>query len=71
MLAAVDLDDEAPFKADKIDNEVLKGDLPTKLEARQSTVTQQAPHRRFGVRGFVTHLFCETADTLGGRPVVW
>jgi hypothetical protein len=71
MLTAIDFDDEALFEASEVENEVLKGDLATKLEKRKAPVAEQAPHGGFGVGGFAAHLLGEVADALGGRPMVW
>jgi hypothetical protein len=71
VLTTIDFDDDAPFETDKIENKALKGDLPTKFEKRKSSMTEQAPHGRFGIRRFATHLLCEIADALGGRTMVW
>jgi len=38
MLTTIDFDDEAPFEANKVEYEALKGDLPTKFEGRQSAI---------------------------------
>ena len=39
VLTAIDFNDQVMFKANEIKNEVLKGDLPAKLEASESSVT--------------------------------
>ena len=36
MLTTIDFDDEVLLEAHKVENEVLKGDLPAKLEERES-----------------------------------
>ena len=71
MLTTIDLDDHAFFKANKVENKALKGDLPTKLEEREPSVAEQAPHGGFSVGRLAAHLLCETADPLGGRSMVW
>jgi len=71
MLATIDLDDELLFEAHEVENEVLKGDLPAKLEDRQPPAAEQSPHGRFRVCRLAAQLFCETADAVGGRPMVW
>ena len=71
MLTTIDFDDEVLFEAHEVENEVLKGDLPAKLEERQSSAAEQAPHGYFSVGRLATQLFCETADALGRGPMVW
>jgi hypothetical protein len=71
VLATVNFDDEALFEANKVENEVLEGDLPTKFETRQSPITKQSPHRQFRIGGLVAHLPGEDADAFGDRPMVW
>ena len=70
MLTSIDLDDQARFKANEVDNKVLEGNLSAKLELRESPIAQQTPHRLLGVSGFAAHVLCEVADALGGRPMV-
>jgi hypothetical protein len=71
MLATIDFDDELLFEAHEIENEVLKGDLPPKLEEREPSTAEQSPHGSFRVGRLATQLFCKTADALGGGPMVW
>ena len=68
MLATVDLDDDPLFKANEIENKVLKWDLPAKFEEREPSIAQQSPHGCFSVGRLAAHLLCEIADALGGRP---
>ena len=71
MLTTIDFDDEVLFEAHEVENEILKGDLAAKLEERQPAATEQPPHGRFRVGRLAAQLFCEAADALGGRPMVW
>jgi len=71
VLTAIDLDNHALFEANEIENKVLKGDLATEFEECKPPVAKQAPHSGFSVGWFAAHLFCESADALGGRPMVW
>jgi hypothetical protein len=71
MLTTIDFDDELPFEAHEIENEVLKGDLSPKLEEREPSTAEQPPHGGFGVGRLTAQLFCETADALGGWTMVW
>jgi len=71
MLTTVDLDDEALFKTNKIENEALKRHLPAKFETRQSPIAEQSPNGGLGIGRLAAHLLCEAADALGGRPMVW
>jgi hypothetical protein len=43
MLPAIDLDDEPPFKADKIQNVGPERHLSTKLDATEAAVAKQEP----------------------------
>src|SRR4029077_5885152 len=70
VLAAVDFDDDPLFEANEIKNKVLKGDLATKLEKRKAPVAKQSPHGGLGVGRLATHLFCKTANALGGWSMV-
>jgi hypothetical protein len=45
--------------------------LATKLEHRKPPIPEQAPHGCFSVGWCAAHLFCEIAESLGSRPVVW
>jgi len=47
VLAAVNLDHEATFKADKIQDVVSEWKLATKPDPGEPAVTQEMPHRRF------------------------
>jgi hypothetical protein len=71
MLTTVDFDDETLFKANKVENQVLKGGLPAKFEELEPAATEQSPHGGFRVSRFPAHSLREVADTLGGRPMVW
>jgi hypothetical protein len=71
VLTAIDLNDEALFKANEIENEAMKWDLPAKFEERESPIAKQSPHGRFRVGRFAAHLSCKTADALRSRPMVW
>ena len=71
MLTTIDFDDEVLFEAHEVENEVLKWDLSAKLEERQSSAAEQSPHRDFSVGRLAAQLFCEPADALGRRPMVW
>jgi hypothetical protein len=70
MLTTVDFHDESFFKADEVENQVLKGRLSAKFEELESTVAEQSPHGSFCVGRFPAHLLCEVADALCGRPMV-
>jgi hypothetical protein len=70
MLTTIDFDDEVLFEAHEVENEVLKWHLPPKLEEREPSAAEQSPHGRFSVGGLATHLLCEMADALGGRPMM-
>ena len=71
VLTAIDLDDDALFKANEVKNKVLKGDLPAKFEELKPSVAKQSPHGCFSVGRLAAHLLCETADAFGGWPMVW
>jgi len=49
MLAAIDLNDDVPFEANKIKNKLAKRNLSSKLESDKPTTAQQTPHRSFSV----------------------
>ena len=70
VLTAIDLDDDALFKANEVENEVLKRDLAAKFEKRKPSIPEQTPHGCFGVCRFATHLLCKISDAIGGRPMV-
>src|ERR1700694_5307186 len=55
VLTAIDLDDDALFKANEVENEVLKRDLAAKFEKRKPSIPEQTPHGCFGVCRFATH----------------
>jgi hypothetical protein len=71
MLTTIDLDDELLFETHEVENEILKGDLPAELEAREPPAAKQSLHGRFGLGRFAAQLFCETAYALCGGPMVW
>jgi hypothetical protein len=71
MLTAVDFDDHALFKANKVENKVLKRDLPTKFEAREPPIAEQTPHGGLSVGRFTADFLWEIADAFGGWPMVW
>jgi hypothetical protein len=71
MLTAVDFDDHALFKANKVENKALKRDLPTKFEARELPIAEQTPHGGLRVGRFTADFLCEIADAFGGWPMVW
>jgi hypothetical protein len=71
VLTTIDFDDDAPFKANEVENKALKGDLPTKFEKHETPIAEQSPHGSFSVGRLAAHLLCEIADALGGRPMVW
>ncbi len=71
MLAAVDLDDELFLEANEVENQVPERNLSAKLVSLKTPIAEQSPHPGFGVSRFSTHLLCECADTLGGRPMMW
>ena len=70
MLATIYLDDKALFKADEVENEILKWDLATKLELREPSIAQQSPHTSFSFGGLPTHLLREIADALGDWSMI-
>lgn len=70
MLAPVYFDDDFPIETDEIDDEILDGNLSTKFETDKTPVSQQAPHRRFGIGRASTHRFRKIAITLGNWPML-
>jgi hypothetical protein len=50
VLAAVDFDNDAWLKANKIQNVTSEWDLPPKLKTREAPVPEQPPHRDFRIR---------------------
>jgi len=71
MLTAVYFDDDAFLETHKIENVVLKGDLPSKFVFCEASIAEQTPHRQFGVGGLVAHFLRETAEALGDRSMAW
>ena len=71
VLTAIDFDDDALFEAHEVENESPKGDLPPKLDERESPVAEQSPHRRFSVGRLAAQLSCEPPDAFGGGSMVW
>jgi hypothetical protein len=71
MLTTIDFNDELLFETHEVENEVVKGDLPAKLEAREPPAAEQSPHGCFSVGRLAAQFFRETADALGGGPMVW
>jgi len=55
MLAAVDLDDDAPLKRNEIENVIAKWDLAAKFETGELAAAQKTPHPRFCVGRSLTH----------------
>jgi hypothetical protein len=49
MLAAVNLDDQLLFQANKIQNVILKGKLSAELHFREAAISEQMPHNGFGI----------------------
>jgi hypothetical protein len=70
VLTAVDLDNEFFFKADKIQNVILKRDPTAKLELLETPISQQLPHRGFRVRWFAPHSLREIADPPRSRSMM-
>jgi len=70
MLTAIDLNDGAPFEANEVENERLKGSLTAKFEPGQASIAQQSPHGGLGVGRLPTHFPCEIADAFGCRSMV-
>ena len=71
VLTTIDFDNDAFFKANEIENKVLKRDLATKFEERNASIAEQAPHGCFGVGRLTAHLLCEIADARGGWSMAW
>ena len=71
MLTTVYFDDNAFLETDKVENELLKGNLPPEFELPEAPITEQSPHRRFRVGRLATHVPGEMADALGDRPMAW
>jgi hypothetical protein len=71
VLASIDFNDQPLLEANKIENELLKGDLPPKLILREASITEQTPHRQFRIGGLVAHLLCEAADAFGEGSMAW
>ncbi len=55
MLASIYFNDEAMLEASKIENVILKWNLPPELESHEAAATQQSPQLTFGIRQFMTH----------------
>jgi hypothetical protein len=49
MLAAIDLNDDLPLGAQKIDDAAVDGDLSLEFQAGEPTVAQAKPENAFGV----------------------
>jgi hypothetical protein len=64
-------DDNASLEADKVENELLKGNLPPEFILREVSITEQSPHRRFSAGRLATHVLGETADAFGDRSMAW
>jgi hypothetical protein len=71
VLTAIDFDNETLFETDKIENKILKRNLPTKFELREPAISKQSPHLGFSVRRFSTHLLREIADAFAGWSMAW
>ena len=71
VLTTVYFDDNAFLEADKVENVLLKGDLPPEFILREASVTEQSPHRRFSVGRLAPHVSGEMADALGDRSMAW
>ena len=69
MLTTVYFDDNAFLEADKVENELLKGELPPEFILRETPITEQSPHRRFSVGRLATHVLGEMADAFGDRSM--
>jgi hypothetical protein len=63
VLPAVEFDDQTAVVANEIQNVVLKRNLTTEFETRQSSVTQQAPHGALGVGRIVSEFAGIVAQT--------
>ena len=70
MLAAVNLDDQTPFQANKIQNVTSKWKLPAKLDLGELAVSEQMPHYGFGIGGAVPHIPRVVAKSLGNGPMI-
>jgi hypothetical protein len=71
VLTTIDFDDHALFEANKIENKILKWNLPSKFEECEPSIAQQSPHGCFSVGRLAAHPLCEIADAFGGGPMVW
>jgi hypothetical protein len=71
VLTTTYFDDHALLETHKVENEVLKGDLPTEFILREASITEQSPHRQFRISGLVAHLLGEAADAFGDRSMAW
>ena len=71
VLTTIYFDDDALLETDKVENELLKGDLPPELILREASITKQPPHRRFSGGRLATHVLCEMADAFGYRSMAW
>ena len=71
VLTTIYFDDKALLETDKVENEVLKGDLAAELILREASIAEQSPHRPFRVGGLVAHLLREAAGAFGYRSMAW
>jgi hypothetical protein len=71
VLTTIYFNDDAPFKANEVENKALKGDLPAKFEEREPSIAKQSPHGCFGIGRRAAHFLCEISDALGGRSMAW
>jgi hypothetical protein len=70
MLATVDLYDDPPIETHKIENVVSEWNLAAEFVRSQTAVSQQPPHRRFGIGGRSSHLLgVRQADPAYGTVV--
>lgn len=70
MLAIVNFNDDFLFKADEIQNVILKRYLAPKLSPKKLTIAQQSPHCALCIGRITTHMLCETAISPRDRPMV-
>jgi hypothetical protein len=62
VLAAVEFDDQHGCRTHQINDVSPDGDLPSKFEACQSAITDDAPKVSLGFGGVGTHRFCPPAQ---------
>jgi hypothetical protein len=71
VLTTIYFDDNALLETHKVENELLKRDLPPEFVLREASITEQSPHRRFSVGRLATHVPCEMADAFGDGSMAW